>query len=99
MQKADFQMRKLTKATPPKTEGTYLENQVKHNYAFKTMRPFFLKLQELVHVPRTWPLVRLTPQAGLSKQIDRLLEGCWSQILAANRNPEAQVIQTATHLT
>ena len=34
------------------------------------------KLQELVHLPRTWPLARLTiPLAGLSKQIDRLLEG------------------------
>ena len=33
------------------------------------------KLQELVHLPRTWPLARLTiPLAGLSKQIDRLLE-------------------------
>ena len=32
------------------------------------------KLQELVHLPRTWPLARLTiPLAGLSKQIDRLL--------------------------
>ena len=29
------------------------------------------KLQELVHLPRTWPLARLTiPLAGLSKQID-----------------------------
>ena len=32
------------------------------------------KLQELVHLPRTWPLARLTiPLEGLSKQIDRLL--------------------------
>ena len=31
------------------------------------------KLQELVHLPRTWPLARLTiPLEGLSKQIDRL---------------------------
>ena len=48
------------------------------------------KLQELVHLPRTWPLGRLTiPLEGLIKQIDRLLEGF--QILATN--------QTATHLT
>ena len=34
------------------------------------------KLQELVHLPWTWPLARLPiPLAGLSKQIDRLLEG------------------------
>ena len=34
------------------------------------------KLQELVHLPRTWPLGRLTiPLEGLIKQIDRLLEG------------------------
>ena len=41
------------------------------------------KLQELVHLPRTWPLARLTiPLEGLSKQIDRLLEGYCFQILA-----------------
>ena len=61
------------------------------------------KLQELVHLPRTWPLARLTiALAGLSKQIDRLLEGYCFQILATNRDPEAhngKVIQTATHLT
>ena len=61
------------------------------------------KLQELVHLPRTWPLARLTiPLAGLSKQIDRLLEGYCFQILATNRDPEPhneKVIQTATHLT
>ena len=61
------------------------------------------KLQELVHLPRTWPLARLTiPLAGLSKQIDRLLEGYCFQILTTNRDPEAhngRVIQTATHLT
>ena len=61
------------------------------------------KLQELVHLPRTWPLARLTiPLAGLSKQIDRLLEGYCFQILATNRDPEphnGKVIQTATHLT
>ena len=40
------------------------------------------KLQELVHLPRNWPLARLTiPLAGLSKQIDRLLEGYCFQIL------------------
>ena len=61
------------------------------------------KLQELVHLPRTWPLARLTiPLQGLSKQIDRLLEGYCFQILATNRYPEAhngRVLQTATHLT
>ena len=61
------------------------------------------KLQELVHLPRTSPLARLTiALAGLSKQIDRLLEGYCFQILATNRDPEAhngRVIQTATHLT
>ena len=31
------------------------------------------KLQEFEHLPRTWPLARLTiPLAGLNKQIDRL---------------------------
>ena len=61
------------------------------------------KLQELVHLPRTWPLARLTiPLEGLSKQIDRLLDWYCFQILAPNRNPEAhngRVLQTATHLT
>ena len=61
------------------------------------------KLQELVHLPRTWPLARLTiPLEGRSKQIDRLLEGYCFQILATNRDPEAhngRVLQTATHLT
>ena len=61
------------------------------------------KLQELVHLPRTWPLARLTiPLEGLSKQIDRLLLGYCFQILATNRDPEAhngRVLQTATHLT
>ena len=34
------------------------------------------KLRDLVHLPRTWPLARLAiPLDGLSKQIDRLLEG------------------------
>ena len=60
------------------------------------------KLQELVHLPRTWTLARLTiPLEGLSKQINRLLEGCF-QILATNQNPEThngRVVQTATHLT
>ena len=54
------------------------------------------KLRDLVHLPRNWPLARLTiPLGGLSKQIDRLLEGY-------NRDPDAhngKVIQTATHLT
>ena len=61
------------------------------------------KLQELVHLPRTWPLARLTiPLEGLSKQIDRLLEGYCFQILATNRDPEAhngKVLQMASHLT
>ena len=61
------------------------------------------KLQELVHLPRTWPLGRLTiPLKGLIKQIDRLLEGYCFQILATNLHPEAhneKVLQTATHLT
>ena len=34
------------------------------------------KLREWVHLPRNWPLARLTiPLGGLSKQIDRILEG------------------------
>ena len=61
------------------------------------------KLQELVHLPRTWPLARLTiPLEGLSKQIDRLLEGYCFQILATNQNSEThngRVVRTATHLT
>ena len=45
------------------------------------------KLQELVHLPRTWPLARLTiPLEGFSKQIDRLLEGYCFQILATQRH-------------
>ena len=42
------------------------------------------------------------PLSGLSKQIDRLLEGYCFQILATNRDPDAhngKIIQTATHLT
>ena len=42
------------------------------------------------------------PTWGLSKQIDRLLEGYCFQILATNHDPEAhnvKVIQTATQLT
>ena len=61
------------------------------------------KLRELVHLPRNWPLARLTiPLGGLSKQVDRLLEGYCFQILATNRDPDAhngKVIQTSTHLT
>ena len=61
------------------------------------------KLQEMVHLPRTWPLARLTiPFEGLSKHIDRLLEGYCFQILATNQYPEAhnrKVLQTAMHLT
>ena len=56
-----------------------------------------------MHLPRTWPLGRLTiPLEGLIKQIDRLLEGYCFQILATNQHPEAhnaKVLQTATHLT
>ena len=62
-----------------------------------------VQLRELVHLPRNWPLARLTiPLAGLSKQVDRLLEGYCFQILATNRDPDThvwKVIQTATHLT
>ena len=61
------------------------------------------QLRELVHLPRNWPLARLTiPLGGLSKQVDRLLEDYCFQILATNRDPDAhhgKVIQTATHLT
>ena len=61
------------------------------------------KLRELVHLPRNWPLARFTiPLGGLSKQIDRLLEGYCFQILATNSDPDAhngKVTQTATHLT
>ena len=42
-----------------------------------------VQLRELVHLPRNWPLARLTiPLRGLSKQVDRLLEGYCFQILA-----------------
>ena len=62
-----------------------------------------VQLRELVHLPRNWPLVRLTiPLGGLSKQVDRLLEGYCFQILATNRDPDAhhgKVIQTAMYLT
>ena len=61
------------------------------------------KLQDLAHLPRTWPLARLTiPLEGLSKQIDRLLEGYCLQILATNRDPKVhngKVLQMASHLT
>ena len=61
------------------------------------------KSRELVHLPRNWPLARLTiPLGGLNKQVDRLLEGYCFQILATNRDPDAhngKIIQTATHLT
>ena len=61
------------------------------------------KLRELVHLPRNWPLARLTiPLGGLSKQIDRLLEGYCFQILATNRDPDVRngkIIQTASQLT
>ena len=51
--------------------------------------PLQEKLQELVHLPRTWPLARLTiPLAGLSKQIDRLLEGYCFQILSGSRGTQ-----------
>ena len=61
------------------------------------------KLQDLVHLPGTWPLARPTaPLEGLSKQIDRLLEGYCLQILATNRDSEVhnrKVLQMASHLT
>ena len=47
------------------------------------------KLQNLAHLPGTWPLARLTiPLEGLSNQIDQLLELYCLQILATNRNAE-----------
>ena len=58
------------------------------------------KLQDLAHLPRTWPLARLTIRLeGLSKQIDRLLEGYCLQILATNRVHNGKVLQMASHLT
>ena len=61
------------------------------------------KLQDLVHLPRNWPLARLSiPLAGLSKQVDRLLEGYCFQILATNQDPNlhnGKVSQMAKHLT
>ena len=61
------------------------------------------KLRELDHLPRNWPLARLTiPLGGLSKQIDRLLEGYCFQILATNRDPDVRngkIIQTVSQLT
>ena len=54
-----------------------------------------VKLRELVHLPRNWPLARLTiPLGGLSKQIDRLLEGYCFQILATNRDPDEYLADT-----
>ena len=58
------------------------------------------KLRELVHLPRSWPLARLTIPLG--ELVDRLLDGYCFQILATNSVPDAhhgKVIQTATHLT
>ena len=61
------------------------------------------KLQEMVHLPRTWPLARLTiPLEGRSKQIDRLLERYCFQILFTNQYFEThngKVLQIVTHLT
>ena len=71
------------------------------------MRPVLLedgwkKLQDLAHLPRTWPSAHPTvPLEGLSKQIDRLLEGSCLQILAPNRNLEVhnrKVLQMVLHL-
>ena len=51
------------------------------------------KLQELVHLPRTWPLARLTiPLAGLSKQIDRLLEGYGMVKLSRQLTPKFWIL-------
>ena len=81
------------------TEGRSARDQPKQPPAKKKAE----KLRELVHLPRNWPLARLTiPLGGLSKQINRLLEEYCFQILATNRDPDAhngKVIQTATHLT
>ena len=53
------------------------------------------KLRDLVHLPRNWPLARLTiPLGGLSKQIDRLLEGHCFQILATNRDTIAWLMRS-----
>jgi len=61
------------------------------------------QLKELVHFPRNWPLARLTiPLGGLSRQVDRLLEGFCFQILATHNHPEVhngKVIKTASYLT
>lgn len=61
------------------------------------------QLKELVNLPRNWPLARLTiPLGGLSKQVDRLLEGYCFQILATNSDPDVhhgKVSKTASHLT
>ena len=54
------------------------------------------KLQELVHLPRTWPLARLTiPLEGLSKQIDRLLEGYCGRALEVKGLQSASCCQAA----
>ena len=70
---------------------------------FDTAYEAFRELSAGLYLSRNWPLARLTiPLGGLSKQIDRLLEGYCFQILATNNNPDAhdgKVIQTATHLT
>ena len=48
-------------------------------------------LYTLAYVPKTWPLARLTiPLSGVSKQLERLLEGYCMQIYATNALPDEQ---------
>ena len=53
-----------------------------------------VKLRELVHLPRNWPLAQLTiPLGGLSKQVDRLVEGyCFHFFLLMPCALEAQTV-------
>ena len=61
------------------------------------------QLQEMVHLPRNWPLARLMiPLEGLCQQVDRLLEGYCSQIAVTNVTPgfhHGKVVQAAKYLT
>ena len=61
------------------------------------------QLKELVHLPRNWPLARLLiPLEGRCQQVDRLLEGYCSQIVATNLSPgthQGKVTQAAKYLT
>ena len=58
------------------SDGRYSRGVISKDAAGVPLMDGQEKLQELVHLPRTWPLARLTiPLEGLGKQIDRLLEG------------------------